>query len=438
MIKVDKTRDLAVSILQRIESGEAFSTQLINQSIQRGKQGLDDRDQRFLRELVYGSLENKLYLAYLVNQVSKRNVDKLKVSIKEILLLAAYEIFFLSTADHAVVNEYVNIGKRYDYHAKGYVNAVIRNLIRQKDEISDIEQLPIKERISIRYSHPQWMLDIISDYFDDQIAEEIARKNNQAPPLSLFVNPTKLSREEALTSLEHEGLVNPRLSQLSNHAILVDGGPVTSSSLFLGGEISIQSQPSIKTAEAVVEGSFIKESKILDLCAAPGSKTLALASMVPNSKIVANDVSDQKIEKIKENISRFNLTNIETSVHDASQLNSEWIGEFDAVLVDAPCSGLGLLRKKPDIRWNRKKEDIATLSRLQAEIINKALLYVKKGGRLVYSTCTYGNQENEQIAALIEQAPDYYREALDDKEALHFHPLIEDSDGFFISRFRRE
>lgn len=436
MTKGNETRDIAIRVLLAIEKGEAFSSQMINKAIGESKQSIDDRDQRFLRELVYGVLENKLYLSYLINQVANRKIEKLKRPVRQILLLASYELFFLSTADHAAVNEYVNLCKKYDFHAKGFVNAVIRNLLRQKDEITKLDNLSPREQISVRYSHPHWMLALMSSYFDENTAYEIAKKNNLPPPLSLFVNPSKISREDAVVSLRDQGIINPRLSDINNHAILCDGGPVTKSDLFKNGLITIQSQPSIKTAEVAIEG-VNEGAKILDLCAAPGSKTIAMATLSPTSSLVANDLSPYKTDRIKENISRFGLSNIETSVQDAGAFNQEWVDAFDVVLVDAPCSGLGLLRKKPDIRWNRREEDLPSLACLQEKIVDNAMSYVKAGGRLVYSTCTYGELENENIAERINQRTDFQQEEIDGEEAIHFHPLLEDSDGFFISRFKK-
>lgn len=437
MAKFDRVRDLALSILDEIELNHRYSTEIINEKLKEKKDDFDRRDAGFIRELIYGVLENKLYLEYMINQVSNRKLKKMKSKLRNIFYLSVYEIFFLDTPDHAAVNEYVNLTKRYAFHAKGFVNGVLRNMIRKKDEISQVDTGDSVKDISIRYSHPLWILEVLEEYFSEEQILKILKKNNQVAPISIFVNPKKITRDKALEILEKEGLGPVIKSEISQYALLLEGGNITGSELFQTGAISIQSQASIKTAELSVKNFSQKEIKILDLCAAPGSKTMTMASLTDRAHIVANDIAENKKERLEENIDRFSYQDqIELSFWDGEVLNEAWLRSFDIVLVDAPCSGLGLLRKKPDIRWNRKKEDIQELQKIQTNILNNAKEYVRPGGELIYSTCTYGRMENENLVALLEKDKDWENIPLSQDKYLHFIPLQEDTDGFFISKFK--
>lgn len=197
--------------------------------------------------------------------------------------------------------------------------------------------------------------------------------------------------------------------------------------------MTIQSQAGVRVAEIAVEG--IEEGEILDLCAAPGGKAVAMKLLSPTCRVVANDVIEEKRQYLEENARRMKAP-LDIHIGDARIVRSEWKNRFDVVLVDAPCSGLGLLGRKPDIRWNRKREDIAALAILQKEILQTALQYVKPNGRLVYSTCTYGKKENEEVVATIPEG--WVPEPVEGQSVLRYSPLVDWSDGFFIARFRRE
>ena len=426
-------RGLAAKALIDIEKGD-LSTDLLNRITEEGDR-LEDRDRRFLRELVYGVLENKTYLDYRISLLMKKK-SRIKPMVRQLLRIAVYELLFLSTPDHAAVHEAVSLVKKADYHASGFANAVLRRISDGEDEPVFPEGMDRLEGLSIRYSHPLWMVRLLADLFDPDDLEAVLAKNNRPAPLSIFVNPTKISRQKAYDRLK-EDLPGLRLSSLSDHALLCDGGRVTDHELFREGAISIQGQASIRAAELAVEGLADKPVEILDLCSSPGSKAMAMAALAPGAHVVANDLTDEKAKRIRENIVRIGADRIETSVRDGREFYPDWAHRFDLVLVDAPCSGLGLLRRKPDIRWKRSEEDLVQLQDLQGEILDQAVKYIKGGGRLVYSTCTYGRMENEDQVDRLLARSDLKSEEIAGRKHISYHPLMEDSDGFFIARFRR-
>lgn len=427
-------RIYAIQILKKVDQGESDLADLLNQ----GEEDLKDaRDIGLMRALVYGVLERQLTLDFLINSLSKKPVSSQKPLVRAIIRLGAFELLFFKTPAHAAINEAVELAKIRAPFARSYVNGLLRSLERQ-----DLGPLKVNtgdplEDLSILSSHPRWILDLLLETYSMSEVREIAKRNNQPSPVNIFVGPS-LSREEAKEILQAEGVREIEPSKLESHSLLTQGGPITESQLFREGKITIASQASALTGVIAAEG-LGKESKILDLCAAPGSKT-SIMSLLCGAKIFANDKSLQKIGHLKENIQRLHLDSIELFQSDGTQKNSEWLGAFDLVLLDAPCSGLGLIGRKPDIRYHRKKEDLRDLQRLQKSLLKNAQSYVRPGGRLVYSTCTYGRMENEEV--LEDLGEDFKAEPLREgpfqgKSQIHFSPLMEGTDGFFLSRFRK-
>lgn len=399
----------------------------------------EDRDRRFRRALVYAVLENRRFIDFTLNRFAKKKIEKQKPVPRALLRLGAAEILFLQTPPHAAVSETVLLAGRRASFARGFINAILRNLLREGDGVFTIQTGNKWTDLGIRYSFPDWMVELFSASFGPEDLEAVLRLSNTPSPISVFVNPQKIERMSALSAWRPV-FSDLRPSQIAAYGLLMNGGEVTESEPFQEGMMTIQSAPSQRVAEIATEG--MHPGRILDLCAAPGSKSVAMACLCPEAQVISNDLVPEKIAYIEENAKRLQVA-LETSVRDARIFVPEWEAAFDVVLVDAPCSGLGLVGRKPDIRWNRQKEDIAVLSALQKEIVGVALRYVRPGGRLVYSTCTYGEAENEDIAKWIDQQSGFKREAIDDgkeREVLQltFSPLVEQADGFFMARWRRD
>ncbi|MDY3051819.1 MAG: 16S rRNA (cytosine(967)-C(5))-methyltransferase RsmB [Ndongobacter sp.] len=426
--KTPSARQLAVDALIDVERGGDFS----QKAVQRQARALDERDRRFLRELVYGVLENRMYLDYLIDRVSSRPVSSMQPLLRSALRTGAFELFFLHTPTHAAVNEAVSVVRRRLPQAGGFANAILRALDRKRDQLALPAELDAMDRISLRYSHPRWILETLRSRYPEEQLEELAKQNNTPAPLCLFALPQKGSREEVCSELREEG-IETKESEMSRYALVVQGGTVTESRAFREGRVTVQSPPSICAAEAAVSADA---GHVLDLCAAPGSKSCVMASLMPQARIVANDLQEKKRQSIEENLRRMRLTNVVTTVRDATVFHEDWERAFDVVLVDAPCSGLGLLRRKPDIRWNRRAEDIAALAELQRSILTNAIRYVRPGGRLVYSTCTLTKEENEDQALWLEEHTGWSKEPFRGRMERCFSPLEDNCDGFYVVRFR--
>lgn len=427
MGRVNEAREGALAVLVQCErSGEAVE-RAINHRV-RDREEL--RDQATIRRLVYGVLENRRYLDAVLDTFSARPMAKQKSRARNTLRLALYELLFLETPPHAAVDQAVSLVPRKEQATKRYVNAVLRSVLRAGEEATKI---PITDRdkwLAVRYSLPDWMADYLATYFSKSEWEKLLVKQNEPSPISLFVAP-QYSREDLFETLS-SSLSALQLGQISSHCLLCDGGRITESPAFQEGKITIQSQAGVRAAEIAVEG--IEKGEILDLCAAPGGKSVATKLLSPACRVVANDVVEEKRQYLEENARRMKAP-LDIQIGDARIVRPEWESRFDVVLVDAPCSGLGLLGRKPDIRWNRQREDIDALATLQKEILQTALQYVKPNGRLVYSTCTYGKKENEEVVATIPEG--WVAEPVQGQSALRYSPLVDWSDGFFIARFRR-
>ncbi len=420
---MNPARDLAITLLQRIEGRDEFSQNLI---LQEEKGLADARDRALLRRLIYGVLQNRLLLDVWINRVSRKKIEKQKNVLRQLMRIAVYDLLFLNTPDHAGVNEAVELAKKRAPFARAYVNGALRQLLREKEDLAEEMR---SQPLSIRSSHPQWMIEELERVFPSQQVEELLRRNNEVPPISLLCRPD-LDRDEAVRSLREEGILSVRKSSLSPYSLLCQGGSITRSRLFQEGLITIQSQGSTEIARKSLLGRDWRGKRILDLCASPGSKTTAFSWLAPEADIVSNDKSPDKMIRLEENRRRLHLQNVSLSIQDACMENKEWLAAFDLVLVDAPCSGLGLLGRKPDIRYHRKKEDLWELAGLQRKILSQALRYVKVGGRLTYSTCSYSFTENESvIQSLLKDGNLLISEA--DANCFHrLSPFDEFSDGF--------
>lgn len=422
-------RQLAVNALIDVERAGDFAQEAVQRQAVRA---LDERDRRFVRELVYGVLENRMYLDYLIDLVSARPIALMQPLLRTALRIGALELFFLHTPTHAAVNEVVSIVRKKLPQAGGFANAILRSLDRKRDQFALPAETDALDRIALRYSHPRWILQALRSRYSEEQLEELATQNNTPAPLGLFTLPQKGSRDQVRDELRVEG-IEAKESGMSRYALVIKGGTITESRAFREGRVTVQSPPSICAAEAAVSA---EAKNVLDLCAAPGSKSCVMASLMPQARIVANDLQEKKRRFIEENLRRMGLTNVVTTVRDATVFHEDWAQAFDVVLVDAPCSGLGLLRRKPDIRWNRKVEDIAALVELQRLILTNAIRYVRPGGRLVYSTCTLTKEENEDQALWLEEQTGWSREPFQGRTERCFSPLEDDGDGFYVVRFQ--
>lgn len=423
-----RERKLALLALNASTGGQSAQ-----EAINRGEKDLDpDQKPAFVRELVYGVLENRMWIDHILSKASKTPIRKMDPAILNILRMGIYELLFIETPAHAAVNEAVKLSKGYAYRGiDRFVNGVLRGVDRKRATIMDIQVKDPVERLAIETSHPRWILELLMATYGREGAEAYARADNTPAPVTLRIRQGQ-DREVLKKDLEAQGVlvVDHPLRQGS---LILESGRITDSQAFKDGRVTIQDAGSQLAADAVGAGPG---ERVLDLCAAPGGKAVQLAET--GAEVVANDISSKRMERVLENAKRMGVA-LATATQDATVFVPEWASAFDRILVDAPCSGLGLLRRKPEIRWNRKPEDLKSLADLQAQILDKAYAYLKPGGRLVYSTCTVAPIENEdQVQAFLQRHPDMtltpYSETAD---FLNLAPHLNNSDGFFIAQFTK-
>ena len=389
----------------------------------------------FLTKIVYGVLENKIYLDYMIRKLSSVRLKKIHKKILIILEIGFYDIHFLNTKDYAIVNELVELTKEINPRSAGFVNAILRNFIRDEKEIAKIKENDDLKSLSIRYSMPEEITNYIFENYGLEYTKNFLRYVNSEQLISIRVNNLKTNVSDLKKFLETKSFIVKESNISKNALIILNPSGLANSKEFKDGLFTIQQEASMKAIEVLDPK---ENSNILDICAAPGTKTSYIGEYVNNkSKILANDLLADKLSLIKENIDRLSLKNIELTSFDASIYQEKLKEKFDYILVDAPCSGLGVIGRKPEIRYNRTIEDIKNLSLLQRQILENSLQYLKKGGYILYSTCTIGNIENIENFNYLKNKENLEVVPIDGKKYLEFTNFIDHTDGFFISKFKK-
>lgn len=390
----------------------------------------------YVSRLVYGVLENKIYLDYMIDKLSSVKLKKIHKNVLIILEMGFYNIHFLNTKDYATVDTLVDLTKTKNKRSTGFVNAILRNFIRNEDEISKIKISDDLKSLSVRYSMPLEISSYINDAYGMDYTKNFLRYVNTYQDLSIRVNKLKTIKEELKNSLEEKGYEIEE-SNISHNALKVKNpAGLVEDDLFTDGYFTVQNDASMKVVEVLDPK---ENTKVLDLCAAPGTKTSYIAEYTKNkADITANDLSEKKLALINQNINRLGLKNIKLLSFDGAVFNEHLTNAFDYVLVDAPCSGLGLMARKVEIRYNRTVDDIKNLASLQRKILDQAIRYIKPNGYLVFSTCTLGPLENKDNFNYLKAKDNLDLVNIDGKEYIEFVPFIDNTDGFFISKFRKK
>ncbi|MEW8972767.1 MAG: 16S rRNA (cytosine(967)-C(5))-methyltransferase RsmB [Tissierellaceae bacterium] len=441
-------REIAMKILIDINEKDAYSNIVINRHLDKD---IDSRDESFIREVVYGVLENKLYIDYIISKASKIKLKKIHYNILEILRIGIYQIVFMDRIpDSAAVNESVKLAKKYGHRGTiGYVNGMLRSIIRDKDGFLNIDVKDKINYISIKYSHPKFMVERWAKEYGIGFTEDLCKKNNEVPSLNIRVNTLKISREDLRERLSQKG-IKTKYGRYAYDCLIVENPQgIVDTHEFKEGLFTIQDESSMLVSQVMNprDGSLV-----LDVCAAPGGKSTHMGQIMENKgMIISRDIFQHKIQLIEDNARRLGVDIIKAEIFDALNRDIDLIDKLDYCLLDAPCSGLGLIRRKPEIKWNRVEEDIKSLSDLQYRIIDNIKDYVKIGGILVYSTCTVEKEENILlIDRFIEENPGFKligiedrfqnRDGLDTLEHgyIQLFPNIHDTDGFFIAKMRKE
>jgi len=432
--KVETARNLALAVLEDVFVNQAYSNIALNKHL-KGSQ-LSAADKGLVTEIVYGTVARKLTLEwYLSHFIQDR--DKLDNWLYILLLLSAYQLRYLDKIpSHAVVNEAVELAKARKKGSEKLVNAVLRRILREG--WPDIDSIKRKnKRDSIAYSLPVWLVSKLKEEYGEERAQAIFKSLLVRNKASIRV--TDLSRKEEIKAvLEASG------SPLAATGLVKEHGHFAGHDLFAEGVITIQDESSQLVAPTLdLQG----DEQVLDACAAPGGKTAHMASYLTSGKVTALDLYDHKLDLIQENAERLGVADrVQTQKLDARKVH-EFFGRdsFDKILVDAPCSGIGLLRRKPDIKYNKETADFTSLQEIQLEILGSVCQTLRKGGIITYSTCTIVSEENFQVVeAFLESHPEFEQVKLEHecKDILKdgcilITPELYGSDGFFISQFRK-
>lgn len=433
-------RAAAVDALIEIEQG-AFTATALDQVL--SSYNLSDRDSGLATEIIYGSIRMRATLDYYLNHISKQKVKKLEPRIRSILRSGAYQILFLDRVpESAAVNESVNlVSRRNRQRSAGFVNGVLRNLIRRQSEICfpDLATNPV-EHIAFKYSHPQWMIERWLKRYGVEDTIKFCVINNATPKTDLRVNTLKISVSDLQAYLAKQGVeVNPG-KYLPDVLTSELGTELLNDPFFNEGYFYLQNESSAMVAHAVQPqpGDII-----YDLCAAPGGKSTHLAQLIKNEgQILALDNDHDRVKLIEANIERLGTSSVQARSGDASKIQ---LPQADKVLVDAPCSGLGVLRHKPDARWSKSLQDISELVKIQKSILLNAATLVKQGGQLIYSTCSTEPEENQEIIKwFLQKHPNFQLQTLpewlpltNDNKMLSILPFINEIDGFFICKMEK-
>lgn len=388
-------REVALDILLQIEKNQAYSNLLLNQSIKREK--LNEKDVGLLTEIVYGTLQRKNTLDYYLQSFVKGGLKKLDQWVLVLLRLSLYQIIYLDRVpERAVVHEAVEIAKKKGHKGiSAMVNGTLRSILRQGiptlDKVSDSN-----EKLSLLWSHPSWLVERWIEQFGQEKTKAMCEINLLPPSVTARVNQviTK-DRNEMIELLAKEG-VEAKEGDLSIDALSIVKGTLPNTKLFKDGALTIQDESSMLVARALGPKPGMK---VLDSCAAPGGKTTHIAELMNNEgEIYALDLHEHKVKLIDEQASRLKLSIIKTKATDSRMAGDLFEKEsFDCILVDAPCTGLGVIRRKPDIKWQKQVEDIEKITTIQKAILEAVAPLLKRGGRLVYSTCTIDELENELV-----------------------------------------
>lgn len=442
-------RECALDVLIKVDKKEELSHIAISNVLEK-YQFSEKRDRAFFTRVVEGTLERQITIDYVIDQFSKTKIRKCKPLIRALLRMGVYQILYMDQVpDSAACNEAVKLAKKRGFsRLSGFVNGVLRNISRNREDI----KYPSKDKdlvtyLSITYSIPEWIIKFFMKTYDNDIVEKIIASYLEERKTTLCCLVSKGGKDEVRKELEAEGVTVEDGDMIENAVKISDYDFLYRLKTFRQGKCYVQDESSMLCAKLadVKEGQFV-----MDLCSAPGGKSLYVADQLKGSgHVLSRDLTEYKTDLIEDNIERIGFTNMEPEVFDARVLDEEHIEAADVVIADVPCSGLGIMGKKNDIKYHISKEGMKDLVKLQREIIKNAIQYVKHGGTLIYSTCTINPEENEENFRWILENFDF--EAVDITQEIpknlkidtakdgyiQLLPGVHPCDGFFIAKLRR-
>lgn len=427
------TRELILSMLVDVTGGREYSHIALRNVLDKYRY-LPKQERAFITRVTEGTLERMIELDYIINQFSKTKVNKMKPVIRNILRMGVYQLKYMdSVPDRAACNEAVNLAVRKGFSGlKGFVNGVMRSISRDLSKVTyPSEQEQPEEYLSIACSLPLWLVQMWVKEYGYQVTKSMAEAFLEPSKTCIRTNLTLTTPEELRERLEEEGVcveVNPALSY---SFFISDYDALDELDSFDEGLFYVQDTASMMVAESA---SITPGSYVIDVCAAPGGKSAHMAEKLAGTGMVeARDVTDYKVDLMEENIERCRLTNMKAVCQDATVLDEASIEKADILIADLPCSGLGILGRKPDIRYRMTLDQIKELSDLQRQMLSVVHNYVKPGGQLIYSTCTVNHIENQENAEwFVKEYPQFALESME-----QIYPVAGQTDGFFIARFTK-
>jgi len=441
-LKIDLDREAAFKALLAIERDGSYSNLELSKML--ASDELSNKG--FIREIVYGVTENKIYLDYILDKFIKKGAAKTKLQALIILRMGVYQILFMnSVPNYAAVNESVALARRFARGTDGFINGVLRNFIRNMDSASEIDVKGQLEYLSIRYSCQLKLVEELVSMLGFEHAKMLLEHAGHRPPLSIRVNIAKISVKELADRLRAKGF-EIEGSKLSDRVLLVKGGALTEANEYKEGLFSIQSEESC----AIADFASAKSTElVIDLCAAPGGKAAAMAEQmlkpststepltetepgIASGKVIALELYEHRAALIEATARRLGLENIEVRCQDAVEQIDELVGKADLVLADVPCSGLGVIRRKPEMKY-RDEFDFDELVEIQKSILETGSSYLKPGGRLIYSTCTINPRENE---LMVKDFLERHEEFISEKE-VKLSPFDNGYDGFYMNKLKK-
>ena len=431
-------RKLALRILDEIDQTHDFSHLVVNRTFQR--YDIESADRRFVSHIVFGVLENKLLLDYYIRKLSAQRFSRIDPSIVNILRMGLYQLVYMTKVpDSAAVDESVKLAKGITAKDASFVNGILRTFLRANKVIP----LPDRNKhlvtyLGIKYSFPEWLVEMWLSAYGEKTTEGLLESSNQTPHVSLRVNTLQIDLETLQKNLEAVGII-------SKPSELVPSGLILESL----NNLSMQQIPGYNEGDFIIQdissmcvghmSGVTDNQTVLDVCAAPGGKATHIAQLMHNTgRVIARDNQVDKLEVIKENVERLRIKNVIVEQYDALELDETLINKIDVVLVDAPCSGLGIIRRKPDIKYNKSPEGLVDLVEIQKGILKNAAAYVKMGGTLMYSTCTLNPAENQDIVNWFLKEDERFKvQPLSEVGYLTLFPNMHDTDGFFIAKLNK-
>lgn len=442
-------RELVLDILIEVLENKKYSHIVLREVLD--KHQFEDKKKRaFITRVTEGTIERKIELDYIINQFSKIKVQKMKPLIRNLIRSAVYQMMYMdSVPNSAVCNESVKIAIKRGFHGlKGFVNGVLRNISRNIENISFPSKKESVLYYSVKYSVPEWIIEMWMNAYGENCVEQMCECFLQDSKTTIRVNTSKVTKAELIGILESEGVVVEQHPYLDYALEISKYDSLYFLDSFQNGYFQVQDSSSMLVCEVadVSHGDYV-----IDVCAAPGGKSIHMADKLQGTGMVeARDLTDYKVSLIEDNIARNQMTNMKAIKWDATILDSESIGKADIVLADLPCSGLGIMGKKTDLKYRIQPEDLETLASLQKQILKQVVQYLKPGGTLVYSTCTIHKIENQSNSQYIREElglagkniKPYLCEALkssvSEQGDLQLLPGIHHSDGFYIAAFTKE